>query len=125
MQTMLLVALGAAVGANARFLLSSWAAARWGVAFPYGTLLINVLGSLGIGLVLGLLAQRPGADPAWQPLLATGFLGGFTTFSTFSFETYSLISAGQLGQAALYTAGSVALGLAAVFAGLWLARALG
>ncbi|HEU4327564.1 MAG TPA: fluoride efflux transporter CrcB [Roseiflexaceae bacterium] len=125
MQTMLLVALGAAVGANARYLLSSWAVKHWGAAFPYGTLLINVLGSLGIGLVMGLLAQRPDAGPAWQPMLVTGFLGGFTTFSTFSFETYRLITAGQLGQATLYAAGSVALGLAAVFAGLWLARGLG
>ncbi|GAB4204227.1 MAG: fluoride efflux transporter CrcB [Roseiflexaceae bacterium] len=123
MQTMLLIALGAALGANARYLLSSWATARWGAAFPYGTLLINVLGSLGIGVVLGLLAARTSTSPAWQPLLVTGFLGGFTTFSTFSFEIYRLITSGQLAQAALYVGGSVALGLAAVFAGIWIAKA--
>lgn len=124
MPTMLLIALGAALGANARYLLSNWVAARWGTGFPYGTLLINVLGSLGIGIVLGLLAARPGSSPVWQPLLVTGFLGGFTTFSTFSIETYRLISSGQQIQAALYVISSVILGLLAVFAGMWLAKAL-
>lgn len=122
MQAILLISAGAALGANARYFLTAWAAARWGAAFPYGTLIINVLGSLGIGLVLGLAAARPGVGPAWQLLLVTGLMGGFTTFSTFSFDTYRLLGQGRPLEAVLNIAASVGLGLLATALGVALAR---
>lgn len=121
---MVAVAVGAAVGANLRFLLAGWVAARYGSAFPYGTLLINVLGSLLIGVVLGLAAERVSLAEPLRLLLVTGLLGGFTTFSTFSYETYGLIIGGNWPAAALYAALSMALGLLAVILGVTLVRML-
>lgn len=121
---MVAVAVGAAVGANMRFLLAGWVAGRYGGAFPYGTLLINVLGSLLIGVVLGLAAERVSLAEPLRLLLVTGLLGGFTTFSTFSYETYSLIVGGNWPAAALYAALSVGLGLAAVILGVTIIRML-
>ena len=83
----LVIALGAAAGANARYWLSNWFVARFGPAFPWGTLFINVSGGLVIGLVLTVLGQRLVADPTYRLLLVTGFLGAYTTFSTFTYET--------------------------------------
>jgi fluoride exporter len=118
----LLISLGAALGANARFWLGQLVMARMGSAFPYGTLIINCLGSLGIGLFLGLpgITSEPGV--AWRALIATGFLGGFTTFSTFSYEAFWLISQNRWPEACLYIGSSVALGLAATACGIWLVR---
>lgn len=121
-QTILLISAGAALGANARYFLSAWAAARWGAAFPYGTLIINLLGSLGIGVILGLAAARPAVGPAWQLLLVTGLMGGFTTFSTFSFDTYRLLSQGRPLAALLNVLASVGLGLLATVLGVALTR---
>lgn len=120
----LAVALGAAIGANARYGLSLWAAQRWGTAFPYGTLLINVAGSFAIGLLLTLITGRLAVSEPTRLLLVTGLLGGFTTFSSFSFEAYTLITTGSWLAAGLYLAGSVALGLAGVVVGAGAARAL-
>jgi fluoride exporter len=122
--TILLVSLGAAVGANARYWLSQWAARQWGAAFPYGTLLINVLGSFAIGVVLALAATNAAITPNWRLLLVTGMLGGFTTFSTFSYETYQLLVDGSLLLAALNIVGSVGVGLVGVVLGAALARFL-
>lgn len=124
MTRILLIAIGAALGANLRYELSVWVAQRWGVTFPYGTLLINVLGSFGIGLFLALTVTRLPALAAWRPLIVTGLLGGFTTFSTFSYETYELIVAGSWLAAALNLLLSVILGLVAVVLGVALARAV-
>jgi CrcB protein len=122
MPQMIAVALGAALGANLRYGLSLWAAQRWGAAFPYGTLIINVLGSFLIGLILALSAGRlPLSEPA-RLLLVTGLLGGFTTFSSFSYEAYTLILAGRWPAAALYVAVSVGLGLVGVFLGAGVGR---
>ena len=109
---MLVIALGAAVGANMRYGISLWAAARFGT-FPYGTLLINTLGSFLIGLVLASHAQRPLAEPV-RLLLVTGLLGGFTTFSSFSYEAYTLLVQGNYLLACAYCAGSVLLGVVGI-----------
>jgi len=91
--------------------------------FPWGTFAVNVSGSLVIGLVMALLIARD-ADPAYRLLLVTGFLGGYTTFSSFSFETIALIEARRWDAAALYVVGSVVLGLLATGLGLGLGRLL-
>lgn len=121
--TYLWVALGGAAGAAARYGVAQWAGARWGWTFPWGTLVVNVTGSLAIGLLMALLIGR-GADPACRLLLVTGFLGGYTTFSAFSLETLSLLETRRFGEAALYVGGSVLLGLIACFAGLAVGRLL-
>ena len=118
------VGLGGFVGANTRYGLTGFVARRLGSGFPFGTLLINVSGSLLIGLILTLLVERFVADPAWRLLLVVGFLGGYTTFSSYSFEVIALIEHGQWGRAIGYVVGSNLLGLAACFAGIALARAL-
>jgi fluoride exporter len=122
--TILLIALGAAIGANLRYALSLWAARQWGAAFPYGTLLINVLGSFAIGVVLTLAATRSAISVPWRLLLVTGLLGGFTTFSTFSYETYQLLIEDSLLLASLNILGSVGISLAGVVLGAVLARLL-
>ena len=122
MWTMLMIALGAAAGANLRYGLSLWAARQWGASFPYGTLLINVSGSFAIGVVMVLLTTRIIAADFWRPLLLTGLLGGFTTFSTFSYETYALLISGSWLAAGLNIVASVGMGLLGVFLGAGLAR---
>jgi fluoride exporter len=118
----LMIALGASIGANLRYALSNWAAQQWGTTFPYGTMIINVLGSCCIGLILGLAANRIALSVPWRLLLVTGLLGGFTTFSTFSYETYGLLVEGSWLSAGLNILGSVGVGLIGVFLGVGLAR---
>jgi fluoride exporter len=117
------VALGGATGAAARFAVAQWLGARWGWTFPWGTFAVNVTGSLAIGLVMTLLIAR-GADPMYRLLLVTGFLGGYTTFSAFSFEALTLLEARRWDAAALYVIGSVGFGLLATALGLGLGRLL-
>ena len=119
---LLAVAGGAATGAVCRYLLGAWLAARLGTGFPYGTLLINLLGCLLIGLILTLAAERLALSEPLRLLLVTGLLGGFTTFSAFGYETYSLALHGQWPVAILYIAASVVGGLLCVLLGAWLAR---
>ncbi len=92
-----------------------------GVAFPWGTLLINIVGSLVMGLVAGYFAARGGSG-AWRVFLTTGILGGFTTFSAFSLETALLYERGQLSCAVVYVLASVLVSVAALFLGLAVAR---
>jgi CrcB protein len=117
------VALGGATGAAARYGVAQWMGARWGWTFPWGTFAVNVTGSLAIGLVMTLLIAR-GADPVYRLLLVTGFLGGYTTFSAFSFEALTLLEARRWDAAAFYVIGSVVLGLLAAALGLGLGRLL-
>ena len=124
MRDLLAIAVGAAAGALARYGISSWAAARFGSGFPVGTMLINVLGSLLIGAVIALFTTRLTVAWPWRPLLVTGLLGGFTTFSSYSYESYQLLLRGEWLLAAVYALGSVALGLVAVAVGIWLVRLL-
>jgi CrcB protein len=120
------VAVGSAVGGVARFVVGSWAQRRLdgATAFPIGTLIVNVTGSLLLGAILVIAARQQGESAtATRLLLAVGLCGGYTTFSTFSAETLGLMENGGSGLAMLNVAASVALGVAAVFAGAFLARA--
>lgn len=120
----LAIAVGAAIGANLRYSLSLWAAQRWGASFPYGTLLVNVIGSFVIGFVLVLTATRLNLSEPMRLLIVTGLLGGFTTFSSLSFEAYTLITNGSWQAAGIYLAGSFGLGMISVFLGAGIARLL-
>ena len=118
-----MVGLGGFVGALARYY-AGQAAGRWfGVSFPYGTFLINVSGSWFLGFI-GTLALAHGSllTPPLRLLLGVGFVGAFTTFSTFMFESLQLVREGALSEAALYLGGSVAVGLVAVWVGSLTAR---
>jgi fluoride exporter len=117
----LIVGLGGFIGANARYLIGMWASERWGSSFPAGTLLINLSGSFILGFFMPLTLSL-GWSERWRLLVAVGFLGAFTTFSTFTYETMQLMARNEYAAATLYTFGSVVLGLVAVVAGLWLAR---
>lgn len=119
---LLAVAGGAAVGAVCRYLLGAWVMARVGAGFPLGTLIINLLGCLLIGVILTLAAGRLVFSEPLRLLLVTGLLGGFTTFSAFGYETYSLLLRGQWPAAALYVAASVLGGLLCVLLGAAMAR---
>lgn len=124
MQNLLLVAAGGAVGAATRYAVSSAMLRLTGPAWPWGTFLINVSGSLLIGVLAGWLAARTDGGEPWRLLLGAGALGGFTTFSAFSLETVALIERKAWAAAMTYSLGSVLAGLAAVLVGLWLARRL-
>ncbi|MDX6765264.1 MAG: fluoride efflux transporter CrcB [Candidatus Methylacidiphilales bacterium] len=107
------VGLGSACGGMARYALSLWAAARWGEAFPWGTLAVNTSGCLAMGF----LAVALGPEGRWRELVLVGFLGGYTTFSAFSLQSLNLMRAGDWTGFALNVTGSVVLCLAAVVAG--------
>lgn len=125
MLNLVAIALGAAIGANLRYGLSTWAAQRLGATWPYGTFFVNVLGCLTIGILLTLAATRLTLSEPLRLFLVTGLLGGFTTFSTFGYESFTLITRGDWLGAGLYIGGSVIVGLAAVFLGASLARLFG
>ncbi|MFE0465180.1 fluoride efflux transporter CrcB [Kitasatospora sp. NPDC058965] len=119
----LLVAGGAAVGAPLRYLVDRAVRARRDPLLPWGTFAANVLGSVVLGLVTGAV-QAHGASPQLQLLVGTGFCGALTTYSTFSYETLRLAESGARRLAAVNVAGSLAAGMAAVYAGTWLADLL-
>jgi CrcB protein len=127
MKSILIVFIGAGAGGVIRHWINLLAGRWWGTDFPFGTLAINVTGSLLMGLLVGWLAFK--ATENWsQPLrlfLATGLLGGYTTFSTFSLETILLIERNELGMAAAYVALSLLLGFVGLWAALMLMRSLG
>ena len=118
----LVVGLGGFLGANARYLVANWIGERYGTSFPYGTLLINVSGSFLIGLFLMLVTERFLVHPNWRLFFSVGFLGAYTTFSTFSFESLALIHNGFWRLGLLNMLGSVVLGLGATLCGVALAR---
>ncbi|MDP5052775.1 MAG: fluoride efflux transporter CrcB [Congregibacter sp.] len=118
MQHLVFIALGGACGALARYGLSSHAHTLWGNAWPLGTLLINASGSLLIGVVFVML-ERSVIHPDWRSVLMVGFLGAFTTFSTFSLETVELWLQGQPGMAAGYALASVGCCVAAAAMGIY------
>ncbi len=122
MVSLLIVGIGGFLGANARYLVGGWLAERLGVAFPYGTLLINVSGSFIIGLFLSLITERLAVHPAVRLFFAIGFLGAYTTFSTFTFETLALLQARAYLLATANLLGSLLLGMIAVMLGVAIGR---
>ena len=118
--TIVLVALGSALGGVCRYLVSL--ALNGSGGFPYGTLAVNVVGSLAIGALTGWLAHGAENAAALRAFVVVGFCGGFTTFSTFSNETFRMLENGQFGQLSLYVALSLLAGLSAVALGAAFAR---
>lgn len=118
---LLSVAFGGAIGASLRYLTGIGLVRLMGhTAFPLGIITVNVVGSFLMGVFVAAAAHR--GLTHLSPLVATGFLGGFTTFSAFSLEAVTLYERGDLGMAAFYVVGSVLLSIAGLFLGLWLAR---
>jgi fluoride exporter len=115
------IGIAGALGAVSRYLVGRFVAERVGSLFPLGTLFINVLGAFLIGLIFSLTTQKV-MTTLLQSILATGFLGGFTTYSTMNWEGTQLARAGNIGQSFLYLGGSFALGLGAVLLGMALGR---
>ena len=122
--TYLLVFFGGGLGASLRHAVNMACAKGFGTAFPYGTFIINISGSIVMGLIAGYLAFKGEASQPWRLFLMTGILGGYTTFSAFSLDTALLYERGEIGLAALYVLGSVVLSIAGLFAGLALVRHL-
>lgn len=118
------VGLGGFLGANARYILGTWITARAGSGWPYHTFLINITGGFAIGFILTLLTERFPGDPAWRLFLVVGFLGGYTTFSSYTFEGLALLRSGAWLAACLYLLGSTLVGLLATLLGLLVARAI-
>lgn len=118
----LLVFVGGGVGSVVRYVTGAAIMSRLATQFPAGTMVINVAGSFLIGLVMTLLTERLDIDPNWRFLAVTGFLGGYTTFSTFEWETYMSVREGSLALGTLYVLGSVLLGFAGVVFGAAIAR---
>lgn len=124
MTHLLLVSLGGAIGAGMRYLVGNAALRMFGPNFPWGTMIVNIFGSLAMGLLIGLLARKVGTPNEVRMFLATGLLGGFTTFSAFSLDAVNLWERGEIYMAGAYIVGSVVISISALFAGLFLVRSL-
>ena len=124
MPTFMWVALGGALGSAARYGVNIWSARLFGSDFPWHTFIVNVVGCFVMGLLVELMALKLNIGNDTRAFLTTGILGGFTTFSAFSIDFALLVERKSYGAAAAYGAGSVALSLIAVFAGLSLVRTL-
>jgi fluoride exporter len=118
----LMIVAGGGAGSLARYLAGTAIMSRYGGRFPLGTLLVNVSGSFLIGLIMTVLSERLQPSPNWRYLLVIGFLGGYTTFSSFEWETFSLIREGGFWFGLANVAGSVLLGYLAVWLGVAIAR---
>ncbi len=124
MQKYFLIAVGGSLGTIARYWVGSAVASRWGTKFPYGTFVINISACMIIGFSLTYLGKRVELSPAWRYLIPTGFIGAYSTFSTYEWETLSSLRAGAFLLAALYAIGSLVLGLAAAWGGAVLAEVI-
>ena len=124
MKSYLLVFVGGGLGASLRHAVNMISARGLGTAFPWGTFLINISGSLVMGLIAGYLAFKGEASQPWRLFVMTGILGGYTTFSAFSLDAALLYERGEIGSALFYVLGSVLLSIAGLFAGLALVRHL-
>lgn len=121
----ILVGAGGAIGAMLRYGLSVLVGRAWSGAFPLATFAVNVLGSFAMGLLIAVLARTlPALQAEIRLFVAVGIFGGFTTFSSFSLDVATLAERGAFGTAAVYVVASVALSIAALFAGLWIVRAV-
>jgi CrcB protein len=124
MSNFLIISVGAVLGANARYWIGGWAARQFGTGFPYGNLIINLSGSFILGLFMTLVTGRYIVDARWRILLAIGFLGSYTTFSSYTYESVSLMLAGQWRLGLMNLFGSAGLGAGAVAAGIFMGRLL-
>ncbi len=124
MQKYLWIAAGGALGAIARYVVGAAVGSRMGIRFPYGTLIINISACLIIGFSITYLGRRADLNPAWRYLIPIGFVGAYSTFSTYEWETFSTLRSGAFFLAALYAVGSLIVGLAAVWAGVVLGEVL-
>jgi CrcB protein len=120
----ILVFVGGGLGASLRHFINVACAKGFGTNFPFGTFIINIMGSTVMGLIAGYLAFKGEASQPWRLFLMTGILGGYTTFSAFSLDAVLLYERGAIGLAAFYVVGSVAFSIAGLFAGLALIRYL-
>jgi len=123
MKNFLLVFIGGGFGSGLRYLIGKYLNSSLG-GFPIGTFTVNIIGSLLIGLILGYAAKENSLSQNQVLLLATGFCGGFTTFSAFAHENFQLLKTGDIMQFSIYTIGSIVVGLIAVFIGIYIAKNL-
>jgi fluoride exporter len=117
LQKYLLIAAGGALGSIARYWVGSSIAGRMGIRFPYGTLIVNITACVIIGFSMAYLGRRTELSPAWRYLIPVGFIGAYSTFSTYEWETLTSLRAGAFAIAAIYSIGSLVIGLAAVWGG--------
>ena len=122
MQKYLLIALGGALGAVARYWVGSTVGSRLGIRVPFGTMIVNLSACLALGFTLTWLGQRMEISNAWRYLISVGFIGAYSTFSTYEWETLETLRSGAYVLAGAYTVGSLILGLAAVWCGAALAE---
>jgi fluoride exporter len=122
LQRYLLIALGGGLGSVARYWVAAAVGGRMGMRFPFGTLVVNITACLVIGFALTWFGDRAEVSPAWRYLVAVGFIGAYSTFSTYEWETLSSLRSGAFALASLYALGSLALGLLATWAGAALAE---
>lgn len=118
------IAIGAVFGAGMRYYLGGWVSQQLGPTFPFGTLSVNLLGSFFLGLFLTLATERFVVDPRWRTLIAVGFFGSFTTFSSYTFESMTLVVGGQWSLGMLNLFGSAVLGALAALGGILMGRLL-
>jgi CrcB protein len=124
LQKYILIAIGGSLGSIARYWVGSTIAGRLGTKFPYGTFVINVSACIVIGFALTFLGKRADLNPAWRFLIPVGFVGAYSTFSTYEWETLSTLRTGAFALAALYAFISLFLGLAAAWCGSMLAEVI-
>ena len=125
MEKYLFIAIGGALGSIARYWIGSTVSGRLGARFPYGTLVVNITACLMIGFAITYLGKRAELNAAWRILIPIGFVGAYSTFSTYEWETFSTLRSGAFLLAAVYAVGSLLLGLVAVWGGSVLAEILG
>lgn len=122
MQKYLLIAAGGALGSIARYWMGSTVGSRMGIRFPYGTLVVNLTACFAIGFTMTWLSERMEISAAWRYFLPLGFIGAYSTFSTYEWETLETLRSGAFLLASLYSLGSIVLGLAATWGGTALAE---
>lgn len=122
MMSIVLVAVGGGIGAVTRYLVSTWAAARFGSDFPYGTLIVNMVGCFIIGAFMSLVTERVIVNPYWRLFVSVGFLGGLTTFSSFSYETLRLLEEADFVQAFSNVGLNILIGFLATWLGIGAAK---
>jgi CrcB protein len=118
----LIISLGAIVGANLRYWVGDWVAQRLGTAFPFGTLIVNLTGTLILGIFITLATERFLFDPRWRVLIAIGFCGSYTTFSSYTYESVNLILTGQPVSGFVNLFGSAVLGSLVMLLGIYIGR---